>query len=278
MRYLDARLGPGAKKMPGLEDALINIVGNGDRLLYPVALDLLRKSGSAKAVPAIIEAARRNIGDGLIRRVAFRALAALGGDESIRFVLGSVKGIAVKEMNEKANQELSGDAFDALTRFDRETLRKTLSGIIAEPPDEDMLFAALLGTIVLERDEFVAPLMKIMNDEKASERARSGAIIALGFKKAGQALSALTKIAGAEDSDAAYSAAFALGQLGELGGAQALIDRLRAEKLKGAPDEFLVALIVVALQKISGEDHGEDATGWQQWYNQTARAASGGRP
>ncbi|MFH1549890.1 MAG: HEAT repeat domain-containing protein, partial [Planctomycetota bacterium] len=271
LKYLDARLRAGFPPHPGLEDALIRILESRDRPLYTGAVTLLVNLKSTKSLQHIEKVLQDNISDKLIRIVALRALAILGGDESARTLLRYASKMNARTIQDKENLELSNDVFAALQMCDRELLRRVLDEIIEKPPDPDMRFAALVATSIFERGEFLPVLMEILNDEKASPRARSGAIVALGNRKEEKALPVLKKLMASGEPDIAYSTAVALGTMKDLSGALPLIQRLREEILKSERDRLLVDLVVKALNKISGgADLGENPTAWQEWYNKQA--------
>ena len=273
LKYLDARLRAGYPPPPGLEDALIRILESRDRPLYTGAVTLLVNLKSTKSLQHIEKVLQDNISDKLIRIVALRALAVLGEDESVRTLLRYASKMNARTIQEKENQELSNDVFAALQMCDRELLRRVLDEIIEKPPDQDMRFAALVATSIFKSGEFRAPLMEIMNDENASPRARSGAIVALGNRKEEKALPMLKVLMASGEPDIAYSTAVALGSIKDLSGALPLIRRLREEILKSERDRLLVDLIVKALNRISGGANlGEDPTAWQEWYNRATES------
>jgi hypothetical protein len=132
--------------------------------------------------------------------------------------------------------------------------------------DEDVRWAAAeaLEAIGPQAAEAVPALMQALEDEDNSVTVRRAAAQALGAigPQAVEAVPALARALGDESSTLSEDAAEALGRIGPgaVEAIPALILALENEV------EFVRTAAAEALKAITGQDFGEDAAAWQQWW------------
>lgn len=122
--------------------------------------------------------------------------------------------------------------------------------------------AGALGHIGPEAKEAVPALIEALGDEDSRVRWRASRALGDIGPEAKEAIPGLIKTLGDEDSSAREEAAGALGKIGPEAkeAVPALIKAL------GDGDEDVRRAAALTLKAITGQDFGEDASRWQQWW------------
>jgi len=168
------------------------------------------------------------------------------------------------EMLKDVNPTARSSAARALGRFG-EAASEAVPGLIvaADDPDYSVSSAAIgaLGEIGDPRG--LPVLIEALNGNDAF--VRSGAAEAIGKMgaDAAQAVPDLVNAIDAEDYNVGYSAIEALGQLGPV--AKDAVPAL-ITKLESGDDRFSY-WVGQALESITGQEYGEDASAWRKWYD-----------
>jgi HEAT repeat protein len=252
--WVDAMLSPdGVVRQLWGVPGLVQALGDEDADVRQGAASALGQIGpeAAQAVPALIEA----LGD-QDEDVRERAASALGQ-------IGAEAVAALIEALGDEDADVRQGAALALGQIGAEAARAVPALIQAlGDEDADVRRGAALGLAGIgpEAARAVPALIEALGDEDAD--VRQGAALALGQigPEAAQAVPALIELLGDEELLVSSGAALALGDIGPEAAqaVPALIEALAGEYGRWAA--------LAALKGITGQDFGEDAEAWQEWW------------
>ncbi len=286
--FINQRFRPGA--MPGeLEGALTSALRSGRKEAYFFAVILLTKLGSKESLPLIAGLLGENDIELPVRRAVYQAMYAMGGADEIPLILNDIKDYAVLKILSDSRAFAHVEAAkNAVAMFEIDLRRKEIADLIDNATDEDLRFAAILTTTDFAPGEFVDRLTAILKNEKSSARAIGATLMALGLKGRREVLPEIAAMVKCDDPELVAAAAFALGKLRVLDGAEPLVAALAKENAlpEHRRNQNLIDLIVGALSNVAdahmwkmgtSEEHraerikalGDDAAAWRVWLDET---------
>ena len=202
--------------------------------------------------PLLIIALGDKDSDMRVREAAAEALGKIGPEE----VPALIKALGDE------NSYVRSAAAEALGKIGPEAVPALIRALGDEDSSVRWRAAYTLGEIGPEAKEAVLALIRALGDEDSSVRWRAARALGKIGPEAKEAVPALIEALGDKDEQVREAAAEALGKIGsEAKEAVPALIKALGDKYKYVRTEVARALMV-----ITGQDFGQDASRWQEWW------------